>query len=90
LESIAQLFIVHGLSTKLLREANNLELISLSEVVIGFYSNFLLDAQALHKKVLRYFPGDPLKDPLHHRQDLPAIGNTDKAFVALQHLLKPS
>lgn len=42
------------------------ELCSIADVVIGFYSNFLLEARALGCSVIRYLPGQPEADPLHH------------------------
>jgi len=40
----------------LLDEVNIPELIHSVDVVLGFYSNILLDAIAIGKKVIRYFP----------------------------------
>jgi hypothetical protein len=42
------------------------ELCSVADVVIGFYSNFLLEARALGRAVIRYLPGPPELDPLGH------------------------
>jgi hypothetical protein len=42
----------------LIKEANVPELIKASDLVVGFHSNLLLDAKALNKNVVRYFPGN--------------------------------
>jgi len=55
---------------KLVTEANVPELLHASDVVIGFYSNLLLEAKALNKKVIRYFPGNEQADLLRMSNDL--------------------
>lgn len=42
------------------------ELIHASDAVVGFFSNLLLEADALHRPVVRYYPGDRASDPLAH------------------------
>jgi hypothetical protein len=42
------------------------ELCATADVVVGFYSNFLLEARALGRPVIRYLPGPPEVDPLRH------------------------
>jgi CDP-glycerol:poly(glycerophosphate) glycerophosphotransferase len=42
------------------------ELIHASDVVVGFFSNLLLEADALQRPVVRYYPGDRASDPLAH------------------------
>ena len=42
------------------------ELIQASDVVVGFFSNLLLEAEALKRPVVRYYPGDRASDPLAH------------------------
>jgi CDP-glycerol glycerophosphotransferase (TagB/SpsB family) len=42
------------------------ELINASDLVIGMYSNLLLEAFVLNKKVIRYFPGNKTEDLLRH------------------------
>jgi hypothetical protein len=44
------------------------ELIHASDLVIGFYSNLLLEARALGRPVLRYFPGHKSFDLLAHAE----------------------
>jgi hypothetical protein len=68
----------------LIKNADPLELINTADVVVGFYSNFLLDAKAMGKKVVRYFPGKEEADLLSHDSSLLKI--KDKA--SLHHHLK--
>ena len=42
------------------------ELIHASDAVVGFFSNLLLEADALQRPVVRYYPGDRASDPLAH------------------------
>ena len=42
------------------------ELIHASDIVVGFFSNLLLEAEALKRPVLRYYPGNRASDPLAH------------------------
>lgn len=49
---------------KLIIKADGPELIHAADLVIGFYSNMLLEAQVLNKNVIRYFPGRRSADPL--------------------------
>jgi len=42
------------------------ELIHASDAVVGFFSNLLLEADALKRPVVRYYPGDRASDPLAH------------------------
>ena len=44
----------------------NLETIFYSDFVVGFYSNFLLEASMLEKTVFRYFPQNAEKDILSY------------------------
>jgi hypothetical protein len=48
------------------RQADVPELIHASDAVIGFFSNLLLEADALQRPVVRYYPGDRASDPLAH------------------------
>jgi Protein of unknown function (DUF354) len=61
----------------IIKEADTLELINASDLVIGFYSNILLDAAALGKVVLRYFPGKEEADLLNHTTFLKVKNGTD-------------
>lgn len=67
-----------------LKNADSLELINTADLVIGFFSNFLLDAKALGKNVARYFPGNEEADLLSHEFSLLKI--KDKS--GLHHHLK--
>lgn len=73
-----------GLTIKLLTQSDNPELINLADLVIGFYSNFLLEAHAMNKSVIRYFPGNLAVDPLKHLSYLPPISNPSQALLSLQ------
>jgi len=55
---------------KLIQDADNCELINASDIVIGFHSNFLLEARALNKKVIRFFPGNGEADLLRYDKEL--------------------
>ncbi|MBB1287118.1 hypothetical protein HRH25_22255 [Flavisolibacter sp. BT320] len=64
----------------LVQSADTLELVHACDVVVGFYSNLLLEAEAVGKKVIRYFPGKPEADLLWHRTSL--IKTETKAALA--------
>jgi hypothetical protein len=51
---------------KLIVDADVPELINSCDLVIGMYSNLLLEAFILDKKVIRYFPGNKNEDLLRH------------------------
>lgn len=68
----------------LIKNADALELINAADLVIGFYSNFLLDAKALNKNVVRYYPGNDDADFLSHDHSLLKI----KEKANLHHHLK--
>lgn len=57
---------------KLIKEADVPELLAASDLVIGFYSNLLLEASALQKSTIRYFPGNTEADLLAGSQLLHA------------------
>jgi len=48
------------------RQTDVPELIHASDAVVGFFSNLLLEADALKRPVVRYYPGDRASDPLAH------------------------
>jgi len=48
------------------RQADVPDLIHASDAVVGFFSNLLLEADALKRPVVRYYPGDRASDPLAH------------------------
>lgn len=76
-----------NLSVKIVTDSDNPELINIADLVIGFYSNFLLEANAMGKPVLRYFPGNAAVDPFKHLAPLPAISNRSQALLSLQAIL---
>lgn len=57
-------------------DLNSLELISIVDLVIGFHSNFLLEAQALDKQIIRYYPAKGI-DSLAHLTIGKKITNID-------------
>jgi hypothetical protein len=57
----------------LLKDADTPELLNASDLVIGFYSNLLLDAEAMGKQVVRYFPGNKEADLLKHKIGLEKV-----------------
>ena len=57
----------------LLKDADPLELAHASDIVVGFYSNLLLEAEALGKNVIRYFPGKQEADLLRHKEGLKKV-----------------
>jgi hypothetical protein len=57
-----------------------------SDGVVGFHSNFLLEARALGRPVIRYYPGDRATDPLGHL-DLPPATTPDELLQALARVV---
>ncbi|HEX2608141.1 MAG TPA: hypothetical protein VHK91_12210 [Flavisolibacter sp.] len=70
----------------LLKQAVNLpELLKAVDLVIGFYSNVLLDAMAVGTKVIRYFPGKEEYDLLNQATIVvPAISRWEDLKSALK------
>jgi hypothetical protein len=62
-----------------------LELVNASDLVIGFYSNLLLEANALRRNVIRFFPGNKKADLLSHNK---SIENVDTAKGLLTTIKK--
>jgi len=56
----------HDIDIRVVTGIDNLELIAIADLVVGFHSNFLIEADALGKKIFRYFPGDSGIDHLGH------------------------
>jgi CDP-glycerol glycerophosphotransferase (TagB/SpsB family) len=69
----------------LIREADTLELICASDIVVGFYSNILLEAESLNKKVIRYFPGNPEADLLKHKISLKKVQSKNELMEEIKH-----
>jgi hypothetical protein len=63
---------------------NNLELINIADLIIGFYSNFLIEAAALQKKIIRYFPKAGELDPIKHL----VIGERATSWIQFANLTK--
>jgi hypothetical protein len=71
----------------LVTAADTLELLHASDVVIGFFSNILLEAEALGKKVIRFFPGKESADLLKHKTSLPAVKDVEQLMATLKHCI---
>lgn len=70
----------------LLTEIDNKHLIYYSDLVIGFFSNFLLEAGAMKKKILRFHPVPIIDDPLKHIK-LGIIVNSDNFSMVIKDFL---
>lgn len=71
----------------LTKDADALELMHASDVVIGFYSNLLLEAEVLGKKVIRYFPGKPEADLLRHKKSLKKTQNRNELMKEIKNCI---
>lgn len=71
-------------NVSLLQSVDTLELINTADMVIGFYSNFLLDASALGKNVVRYYPGNSVADLLYHKADLKRISTKKELLTEIE------
>ncbi|SRR6266496_508778 len=69
----------------LIKEADTVELIHASDIVVGFYSNLLLEAEALGKQVIRYFPGNDEADLLKHKISLKKVHTKNELVKELKH-----
>lgn len=47
-------------------KTDTLELINAADLIVGIQSNFLVEADALGKSIIRYFPGSPELDAIGH------------------------
>ncbi len=70
-----------------IKEAETLELIMASDLVIGFFSNLLLEATKLGKKVLRYFPGKSEEDLLRHNSSIERVDNYQELEKVLKSII---
>jgi hypothetical protein len=62
------------------------ELIHASDAVVGFFSNLLLEADALKRPVVRYYPGDRASDPLAHLALGTRVGSVGELANELRRL----
>ena len=76
-----------NIDSYLLGDANSLELINASDLVIGFYSNLLLEAESLGTKVLRYYPGYEDSDLLKHKTSLKKVQNKQELKTELKQCI---
>jgi len=70
----------------LTKEADTLELINTADLVVGFYSNLLLEAEVLGKEIIRYFPGDRKADVLKHKTSLRAIQRKNELLKRIKRV----
>ena len=61
-------------------------LIHAADAVVGFFSNLLLEADALKRPVVRYYPGDRALDPLAHLALGTRVGSAGELASELQRL----
>ncbi len=71
----------------LVRSADTLELVHAADLVIGFYSNLLLEAKALGKDVIRYFPGNEKADLLIHFKDIPKLDTKEALLTTIKNYI---
>ena len=71
----------------LVKNADPLELINASDLIVGFYSNLLLEAEAMEKQVTRYFPGNENADLLNHNNSLEKAVTPKELSIKLKHHL---
>jgi hypothetical protein len=67
--------------------ADTLELLQACDIIIGFYSNILLEAEAINKKTIRFFPGNTEADLLRHKSSLPLARDEDELLAILKHCI---
>ena len=77
-----------NLKCAIINKANNPELINCADVVIGFYSNFLLEARQMGKIVIRYFPTKVTRDPLAHIQNILPVVDVKNLGISLKKCLQ--
>jgi len=68
------------------RQTDVPELIHASDTVVGFFSNLLLEADALKRPVVRYYPGDRASDPLAHLALGTRVGSVGELARELRRL----
>ena len=68
------------------RQTDVPELIHASDAVVGFFSNLLLEADALKRPVVRYYPGDRASDPLAHLTLGTRVGSVGELASELRRL----
>jgi len=71
----------------LIKDADAVELIHASDIVVGFYSNLLLEADVLGKKVIRYFPGHAEADLLKHKKGLKKVHNKNELIKEIKRCI---
>jgi hypothetical protein len=89
-EIMSELVSRHSDQYDLVTVADNLELIKSVDVVIGFYSNLLLEANTIGGKVIRYMPGHVSSDYLLHYSQLPAISSPEALKLKIKTLVYES
>jgi hypothetical protein len=67
--------------------ADTLELVNASDLVIGFYSNILLEANALGRNVIRFFPGNKKADLLSHNKSIEKVNTANGLLTTIKKYL---
>ncbi|MGI8892274.1 MAG: hypothetical protein ACR2GN_02325 [Bacteroidia bacterium] len=85
LEDVPESMQLVNIKCLIIKKAQNLELIHSADIVVGFYSNFLLEALQLNKKVLRYFPGPASLDPFEHLKEILPPLDEKELYISLKN-----
>lgn len=85
LEDVLQSMQPVNIECLVIKKAQNLELMHSADIVVGFYSNFLLEALQLNKKVLRYFPGPASVDPFEHLKEILPPLDENELYISLKN-----
>jgi hypothetical protein len=71
----------------MIRTADTLELVNAVDLVIGFYSNLLLEAKAIGKNVIRFFPGNEKSDLLIHYKSIPKMQTKEALLTTIKNYI---
>jgi hypothetical protein len=71
----------------IITSADTLELVNASDLVIGFYSNLLLEANALGRKVIRFFPGNEKADWLSHNKSIEKVETASGLLTTIKNYI---
>jgi hypothetical protein len=76
-----------NMSVHIIRSGDTLELVNASDLLIGFYSNLLLEAKAIGKNVIRFFPGNEKADWLIHDTSIPRLGTKEALLTTIKNYI---
>jgi hypothetical protein len=71
----------------IIRSGDTLELVNASDLVIGFYSNLLLEAKAIGKNVIRFYPGNEKADWLIHDTSIPRLQTKEALLTTIKNYI---